>query len=410
MNKLLIHNIGCLATATGNCAKRGKAQGEISLLRNAWIATENNIITEIGTGSHPNGCEKIDANGNLVTAGLVDSHTHLVFGGWRDDELALKLHGVEYLEILKRGGGILSTVNATRSSTEAELTEKTASALHQMLTLGTTTCEAKSGYGLDFETELMQLNVVKELNNSQPVELVSTFMAAHAVPNEYKGNKSGYVDEIINRMLPTVAKEKLAEYCDVFCETGVFDAEDSRRILKAAQSMGLGAKIHADEIDTIGGTELAGELRAVSAEHLISCTESGIQALHDGGCVAVCLPCTSFYLDKNLAPARAMIDAEVPVAIATDFNPGSTPNLSLQLAMNIGCYKYRLTPEEVLTAVTLNAAAAIGRAERIGSLEQGKQADIIIWDAPNLNRIFYRYGHNQVHTVIKKGECIIRNV
>ncbi|MBQ9949609.1 MAG: imidazolonepropionase [Clostridia bacterium] len=403
--KTLIKNIGCIATVRGNAAKSGKAQGDVTFTENAWILCEDGKITDIGTGDAPCGAvNTVDAEGNLLTAGLVDSHTHLVFGGWRENELAMKLHGVEYLDILRQGGGILSTVKFTRAASEDELTEKTRDILSEMLALGTTTCEAKSGYGLSVEAELKQLRVVKKLNETQSVELVSTFMAAHAVPPEYKGNKSGYVDEIVNNMLPEI--KDLAEFCDVFCETAVFDAQDSKRILEAAQRMGLGAKIHADEIDPIGGSELAGEIGAISAEHLIACRESGIRSMAKGGTVAVCLPCTSFYLGKGFAPARDMIEAGVPVAIASDFNPGSTPNLSLQLAMNMGCYKYRMTPEEVLTAVTLNAAAAIGRADKIGTVEVGKQADFVIWDAPNLNRVFYRYGHNQVKTVIKHGEVI----
>lgn len=404
--KTVIKNIGCIATARGNAAKSGKNQGDITLLENAWIAYENGVITQIGTGIAPDADEIIDAGGELVTAGLVDSHTHLVFGGWRENELALKLHGVEYLDILRQGGGILSTVNATRSATDDELFNKASEALKEMLRLGTTACEAKSGYGLNYETELKQLNTVKRLQDSQPIDIVSTFMAAHAVPNEYKGNKEGYIAEIIDHMLPEVAKNGLAQYCDVFCETAVFDAEDSRKILTAAQKLGLQAKIHADEIDAIGGSELAGEIGAISAEHLIACTQSGINAMAKGGTIAVCLPCTSFYLGKNFAPAREMINAGLPVAVASDFNPGSTPNLSLQLAMNIACYKYRLTPEEVLTAVTLNAAAAIGKANEIGTIEVGKKADILIWKAQNLNRIFYRYGHNQVKTVIKNGKIV----
>lgn len=402
--KSAITNIGCLATATGSNAKSGKEQGNIKIIENATIVYEEGVITDVLSGRFDGKCDDyIDAEGALVTAGLVDAHTHLVFGGFRENELALKLHGVEYLEILRRGGGILSTVNATRQATEDELYDKTRAALSEMLRLGTTTCEAKSGYGLNLETELKQLNVTKRLNETQPVELVSTFMAAHAVPPEFKGNRRGYVKAIIEEMLPRVAENHLAEFCDVFCESEVFDAEESRQILQAAQKLGLRAKIHADEIDAIGGSELAGELGAISAEHLIACTESGIEAMAKGGTIACCLPCTSFYLGKGFAPARDMINAGVPVAVATDYNPGSTPNLNLQLAMNIACYKYRLTPEEVLTAVTLNAAAAIGRADKIGTVEVGKQADLLIWDADNLNRIFYRYGHNQVRTVIKCG-------
>lgn len=274
-----------------------------------------------------------------------------------------------------------------------------------MLSLGTTTCEAKSGYGLDFENELKQLNVVKRLQESQPVELVSTFMAAHALPEEYKVIV-GYLSLIIDKMLPYVAEHKLADFCDVFCETGVFTAEESRRILTAAQKYGLGAKIHADEIDPIGGSVLAGEIGAVSAEHLIVCPDEGIESMAKGGTIACLLPATSFYLGATFAPARKMVEAGVPVAVASDFNPGSTPNLSLQLAMNIACYRYRLTPEEVLTAATLNAAAAIGKADQIGTVEVGKQADLLIWDADNLNFIFYRYGNNLVQTVIKNGKVV----
>ena len=368
-------------------------------------------ILEIGQGEPTIdlACEVIDAQGKLVTAGLVDAHTHLVFGGWRENELALKLHGVPYLDILAQGGGILSTVRSTRAASEDELFDKTAKALDTMLSLGTTTCEAKSGYGLDFENECKQLNVTRRLNQSQPVELVSTFMAAHALPEEYKNDREGYLSLVIDRMLPYVAEHQLAEYCDVFCETGVFTPEESRRILTAAQKLGLGAKIHADEIDPIGGSQLAGEIGAVSAEHLIVCPQEGIQSMAKGGTIACLLPATSFYLGATFAPARQMVEAGVPVAVASDFNPGSTPNLSLQLAMNIACYRYRLTPEEVLTAATLNAAAAIGKAEQVGTLEPGKQADLLIWDADNLNFIFYRYGNNLVKTVIKKGKVVKHN-
>lgn len=406
--QLLIKNIGMLATACGNAAKSGQEQGEISIRENVWIAVDDGKIAQIGQGEPENmeAEQVIDAQKRLVTAGLVDAHTHLVFGGWRENELALKLHGVPYLDILAQGGGILSTVRSTRAASEEELREKTAAALDEMLALGTTTCEAKSGYGLNLENECKQLRVVQRLNESQPVELVSTFMAAHAVPEEYKNNREAYIDQIINQMLPYVAEHKLAKYCDVFCETGVFSAEESKRILLAAKELGLEAKIHADEIDPIGGSVLAGEISAVSAEHLIVCPPEGIASMAKGGTIACLLPATSFYLGATFAPARDMINAGVPVAVASDFNPGSTPNLSLQLAMNIACFKYRMTPEEVLTAATLNAAAAIGCADKVGTVECGKQADLLIWNAPNLNYIFYRYGNNQVDTIIKKGRIV----
>ena len=414
MSSLFIQNIGMLATACGSCAKGGSAQGEIQIFQNAYIAVQNDKIVAVGQGEFPKNLideqtQIIDAKGKLVTAGLVDAHTHLVFGGWRENELALKLHGVPYLDILAQGGGILSTVRSTRKATEEELFQKTASVLDSMLSLGTTTCEAKSGYGLDFENELKQLTVTKRLNESQPVDLISTFMAAHAVPEEYKENREEYISLIIEQMIPYVAEHHLAQFCDVFCETGVFSAEESRRILTAAQKHGLGAKIHADEIDPIGGSVLAGEIGAVSAEHLIVCPDEGIESMAKGKTIACLLPATSFYLGATFAPAKKMIEAGVPVAVASDFNPGSTPNLSLQLAMNIACYRYRMTPEEVLTAATLNAAAAIGQAERIGSVEVGKQADLLIWNADNLNFIFYRYGNNLVRTVIKNGKIVKEN-
>ena len=405
-NSLVIKNIGMLATPQGKGPKKGKEQGEITILKNAYVLMEDGLVTAMGEGAAPAANQVVDAMGGLVTPGLVDAHTHLVFGGWRADELALKLHGVPYLDILAQGGGILSTVRSTRGATEEELAAKTAEVLDAMLAHGTTTCEAKSGYGLTLEDEMKQLRVTRRLNGSQPVELVSTFMAAHALPQEYKEKREEYLDHIINDMMPVVEKEGLAEYCDVFCETGVFTAEESRKVLEAGKKHGMAPKIHADEIDALGGSQLAGEIGAVSAEHLIVCPPEGIASMAKGGTIACLLPATSFYLGATFAPARDMINAGVPVAVSTDFNPGSSPNLNLQLAMNIACLKYRLTPEEVLTAATLNAAAAIGRAEKVGSIEVGKQADIVVWNAPSLNFIFYRYGNNLVKTVVKKGAVV----
>lgn len=401
-------NIGLLATPRGVAARRGAEQGELQLLPGAWVALEGERIAAIGQGQPETapGDRVIDAGGRLVTPGLVDAHTHLIFGGWRQNELGQKLHGVPYLDILAQGGGILSTVRATHRATEQELAGKAAAVLGEMLAMGVTTCEAKSGYGLTPEEEYKQLRVIRRLNETQPVELVATFMGAHALPEEYKQRREDYIRLLTEEMIPAVAQEGLAEFCDVFCEKGVFSAEESRRILEAGIRHGLRPKVHADEIEAIGGSQLAGELGAISAEHLIVCPPEGIAALAAGGTVACCLPATSFYLGAAYAPARDMIAADVPVAVATDFNPGSCPGSSLQLAMNIACLKYRMTPEEVLTAVTLNAAAAIGRAERIGSIESGKQADLLLWDAPDLDYICYRFGSNLVHTVIKRGRII----
>lgn len=410
MGRLVVTNIGCLATPTGHSARKGAEQGTIRFLKNAYLAAENGTITAVGEGSVPEtllkDAEVLDAAGRLVTPGLIDCHTHLVFGGWREHELAMKRQGVPYLEILAQGGGILSTVRATRGATAEDLREKAEGILKEMARLGVTTCEIKSGYGLNTETELKQLRVIRALKESQPVELAATFLGAHALPEEYKNDRAGYIRLMTEEMLPKIAEEGLAEFCDVFCETGVFTAEESETILRAGQRLGLRAKIHADEIDAIGGSQLAGSIRAVSAEHLIACPDEGIRSMAQGGTVAVLLPATSLYLGKPYARARDMIDAGVPVAAASDFNPGSCPSFNLQLVMNLACWGYKLTPQEVLTAVTLNAAAAIGRADRTGSLEQGKQADLVIWDTDNLEYLFYRFGQNLAKTVIKAGTTL----
>ena len=404
MQQLLVKHIGMLATPEGKAARRGKAQGEIRVLKDAWVLIRDGVIAEIGTGDRDvPGAEVIDAGGALVTPGLVDAHTHLVFGGWRQNELGLKLHGATYLDILAMGGGILSTVNATRAATEEALYDKARETLDEMLSLGVTTVEAKSGYGLDLENELKQLRVIRRLAEEHPMDVAATFLGAHAVPTEYKADRQAYIRFLCEEVIPAVAKEGLAEFCDVFCETGVFSAEESRVILEAGKKWGLIPKIHADEIDPIGGSELTAEVGAISAEHLIVCPPAGIAAMAKAGTVACCLPATSFYLGSTFAPVRAMIEAGVPVAMASDFNPGSCPSLNLQFVMNLGCLRYRMTPEEVLTAVTLNGAAAIRRADKLGSLEVGKQGDLVIWNAPDLNYICYRMGSNLVRTVIKKG-------
>ena len=409
MDTLLIKNIGLLATPAGRTARRGADQGDVRFLRNAWVRIEDGVIAAVGTGTpeRPAGAEELDAEGRLVTPGLVDAHTHLIFGGWRQNELAMKLRGVPYLDILAQGGGILSTVRATRSAGQGELEDKARLALDEMLSFGTTTCEAKSGYGLDLDTELKQLRAIRALNESHPVDLVPTFLGAHALPEDYKADRAAYIRLLCEEMIPAAA-EGLAEFCDVFCETGVFTAEESRTILEAGRRCGLAAKIHADEIDAIGGSRLAGELGAVSAEHLIVCPPEGIEAMARGGTVACLLPCTSFYLGAAFAPARDMIAAGVPVALATDFNPGSCPCLNMQLAMSLGCLKYRMTPEEVLTAATLNGAAAIGRADRTGSVEPGKAGDLVVWNAPDLEYVCYRLGSNLAGAVGKGGK-IYRN-
>ena len=405
MSDLLVVNIGTLATAEGRSARGGAAQGEVRALRDAWVRIEDGVITAVGTGEPPQapGAARLDAGGRLVTPGLVDAHTHLIFGGWRQHELGLKLRGTPYLEILAQGGGILSTVRATRSASQAELEAKGRRALDEMLRVGTTTCEAKSGYGLDTETELKQLRAIRALNGSHPVDLVPTFLGAHAVPEEYREDRAGYVRLVCEEMIPAATGEGLAKFCDVFCETGVFSAGETRTILEAGLRHGLRPKIHADEIDAIGGSQLAREVGAVSCEHLIVCPPEGIAAMAAAGTVACLLPATSFYLGAPYAPARAMVEAAVPVALATDFNPGSCPCLNMQLVMSLGCLKYRLTPEEVLTAVTLNGAAAADLADAAGSLEPGKLGDLVIWEAEDLDYLCYRLGSNLARTVVKRG-------
>ena len=408
---LLIKNIGLLQTSVGTGCARGIAQRENLKLRNAAILIERGKISEITSDgvlpACPRGIAELDAKGLLVTPGLVDSHTHLVFGGWRQHEVQLKLKGASYLEILRAGGGILDTVRKTRAATEEELYNKSLRFLDEMLALGVTSVEAKSGYGLDLETELKQLRVLKALNQYHKVDIVSTFMGAHAVADEYAGNGNAYIDFVCETVLPAVCEQGLASCCDVFCEDSVFNVEQSRKVLNCAKEHGLKLKIHADEIHAIGGAELAGEVGAISAEHLIATEEAGMAALAKAGTVAVLLPQTSFYLAKQYAKAKRMIELGIPVALASDFNPGSCPSLNLQFAVNLGYLGYGLQPEEILTAVTRNAAYAIGLDKSVGTLEKGKQADIVIWDAPDFEMLCYRFGSNQVHSVIKKGEIVV---
>jgi imidazolonepropionase len=407
----LITNIGQLLTMEGNGPAKGEQMKTLPVLENAVIGLKDGKIAFIGTNEEAEGFradQVIDANGKLVTPGLVDPHTHLVFGGSREHELALKQQGVPYLEILKRGGGILSTVRATRAASEEELFAKAKFHLDRMLSYGVTTVEAKSGYGLDEETELKQLRVVQRLRQEHPMDLVSTFLGAHALPLEYKDNP----DEFLARMetlLHTIQKEGLAEFVDIFCETGVFTVEQSRAFLQAAKSLGFAVKIHADEIDPLGGTELAVELGAVSGDHLVGASDVGIAQLAKSNTIAVLLPGTSFYLAKEkYARARDMIEAGVAVALATDFNPGSSPTENLQLIMSLAALKLNMAPEEIWHAVTVNAAYAMNRGEEAGRIAIGRKADIVIWDAPNYAYIPYHYGVNHVHTVLKEGKVVIK--
>lgn len=397
-----------LATAEGNSPLRGRAQQEgVKLIKNAAVLMNHGVIQAVYENGEEPECENvIDAEGRLVTAGLVDAHTHLIFGGWRQHEVPLKLRGASYLEILKAGGGILNTLVATRKASEDELYDRAEKALREMLSMGVTTVEAKSGYGLDIENELKQLRVIRRLNEQGGFGVVPTFMAAHAVPPEFKGDPDGYIEFICTKILPLVADDELCEFVDVFCETGVFDVEQSRKMLTYAEVYGFKTKIHADEIDAIGGSVLAGEIGATSAEHLIAVDDAGIASMAKGGTIACLLPGTSLYLNKDFAPARKFIEAGVPVAVCTDFNPGSCPSNNLQLCMNLAYLKYRMTPEEVLAAVTINAACAVNRGDKLGTVEPGKQADLVIWDACDLDYLVYRMGSNLAKTVIRKGNIV----
>ena len=409
MKKTLVKNIGCLQTPVGSYSHKGSKQGINEKYADAEVVIEGGLIKEICASGKSNPADfdqVIDAEGKLVTPGLVDGHTHLIFGGYRQHELAMKIAGAGYLDILRAGGGILDTVRKTRDASEEELYDKSMSFLDEMLSMGITTCEVKSGYGLTKDSELKMLRVIRAMNENHKMDVVPTFMGAHAIPPEYEGRGDEYIDFLCEEVIPQVKEEGLAEFCDIFCEDAVFNAEQSRKYLQAARDAEFDLKIHADEIEAIGGTELAGEMKATSAEHLIAIKESGMDAMAEGGTTAMCLPATSFYLGATYAPAKKMVEKGIPVAIASDFNPGSCPSLNLQLAINLGCLKYRLLPEEVLTAVTINPACAINRGDLVGTIEPGKQADMVIWNAPDFEMVCYRFGSNLADKVIKKGELI----
>lgn len=410
----LIYNIGTLQTPLGSFPRAGAAQGENRKYHNAAVLCEGGRIKAVyENGALPEtgaDAETIDAQSRLVTPGLIDAHTHLVFGGWRHNEIPLKLKGAGYLDILRAGGGILSTVRATRGADEGGLLARSRAFLDELLAQGVTTVEIKSGYGLDRDTELKQLRVIRRLNKTHPMDAVPTYLGAHAVPEEYAGKSGEYIDFIISDMLPLIQREGLAEFCDVFLETGVFGVGESRRLLTAARERGFGLKLHADEIDELGGSLLAGELGAVSAEHLIATGERGMAAMAKGGVIAVLLPCTSLYLNKSFARARDMIAHGIPVAVATDFNPGSCPSLNLGLCMTMAYLKYRMTPEEILSAVTINAACAVNRGRSTGTIEPGKKADMVIWNAEDMETLCYRMGSNLAGTVIKNGTTVKSNI
>lgn len=390
---------------------------DIAVIEKGSVLIEGERIVAVGTyeqlaqefPSLVDVAKVIDASGKIVMPGLVDCHTHLVHGGTREQEFNMRLNGSTYMEIMNAGGGIHATTKRTRETSFDALYEKTIQHLDVFLKHGVTTVEAKSGYGLDWETEKKQLEVAKKLQDTHAVNVVSTFMGAHAVPREYKGHEDEFVDVVIREMLPKVAELKLAEFNDVFCEKGVFTPAQSRRILEAGKALGLTPKIHADEIEPYNGAELAAEVGAISAEHLLVASDEGIQNMAKAGTIAVLLPGTAFFLRAPFARGRLMIDEGVPVAISTDFNPGSSPTMSLPFIMNLACMHMGMTLEEVLTATTINAAYALNRGHEIGTLEAGKQADIVLLDVANYKQLQYFYGMNHTHTVIKSGRVVVRD-
>ena len=410
---LIIKNAAELVTCTGFAAKHGKEMAELHILYDGGLTIENGIITKIGKTEEILGSvdlshyEIIDASGKAVLPGFVDSHTHFVFGGYRAEEFSWRLKGMSYMEIMAQGGGIVSTVEATRKATKEELVDLGRKRLDSMLAFGVTTVEGKSGYGLDYAAELKQLVVMGELDASHPVDIVRTFLGAHAVPKAYEGNEEGFIEYLVQEVLPDVAKGKLAEFCDVFCEKGVFSIGQSRRLLENARSLGLQLKLHADEITPLGGAELAVELGAISADHLLCASDAGIQKMAKAGVVATLLPGTAFSLKESYARARFMIDSGCAVALATDFNPGSCFSESIPLIFSLATIYMGMSPEEAVTALTINGAAAIGREKDVGSLDVGKSGDVLILEFPSYRYIPYRIGVNCVEKVIKKGQIVV---
>ena len=410
---LIIKNANELITLSGfsGTPARGEDMEKLGIIKEGAIAIEDGRIVDVGKTHYItqkySAEETIDATGKIVLPGFIDSHTHLIFAGSREEELTLKLKGVPYLEILKRGGGILKTMKATRKADIEELVKLGEKRLDIMLRHGVTTVEGKSGYGLDFQNEIKILRAYKRLNERHPVDVVPTLLAAHAIPPEYKDNIDDYVELIIEKIIPAVAKENLAKFNDVFLEKGVFDKEQTKKILLSGKEYGLLPKLHADEINDMGGAKLAAEIGAVSADHLARASTEGIKALSRSNTVAVLLPTAPMVLmDYAFPKAREMIKLNVPIAIATDFNPNCWVE-NIQTPMYLATYFMKMTPAETITATTINAAHAVGLANVIGSLEPGKQADVIVMNAPSHLWVNYRFGVNLVNIVIKKGVILV---
>lgn len=418
---LLIHSATQLATCAGPGPKRGLAMRDVGLLANAAVAIHAGQIVDLGPTdrlqAHYRASQQIDATGKLVCPGFVDPHTHVVYAGDRVHEFELRIQGATYLEIAAAGGGIVSTMQATRAASLADLVDQTRPRLDALLRNGTTTVEAKTGYGLEVATELRQLEATATLDQSHPIELIPTFLGAHALPPEYRGQADAYVELVVTQMLPQVlswynnshfAAARIPMFVDVFCEQGAFDLAQSRRVLEAGQALGLPIKAHVDEFSSLGGVRMGLELGATSLDHLDVTGAEDIVLLGRSAAIAVVIPTVTFHLGgTHFANARGLIDAGAAVALTTDINPGSAPCPSMPLAMAIACRYQRLMPAEALNAATLNAAHAIGLGDRIGSLEVGKQADLLIVNAPDYRQLAYRFGEHLVGQVIKRGQVVM---
>lgn len=412
MTKRYIRHASELVTCKGQAPKRGKEMSDIGLIEDGGVLIHDDKIFAVGTTEeldkmiNPDEYEIIDATGKTVLPGFVDSHTHFVFGGYRADEFTWRLKGDSYMSIMERGGGINATINPTKNATEEELVAVGRERLNRMLEFGVTTVEGKSGYGMDCETELKQLRAMKELDKIHPVDIVTTFLGPHSVLPQYKGKEREFIDMMINEVMPKVKAEDLAEFADIFCEKGVFNIEDSEYYLNKAKEMGFKLKIHADEMFSLGGAELASRTGCFSADPLLKASDEGIRQMAESRVISTLLPATAFCLKEEYAPARKMIDSGCAVAIASDLNPGSCFTNNIPLLVALGCIYMNMSIEEVITALTINGAAAVDRADQIGSIEEGKKADIIFLKYPSINYMPYHTTINLVETVIKNGETV----
>ena len=412
---LLIKNIGQLVTMQGQAPRLRNDMNDLGLIENGGVAAAGEEILAIGTsdevqGQAPlsEGCRVIDAGGAVVTPGLIDPHTHPVFARTREREFEMRAQGQSYMEIAQSGGGIRSSVRDLRAADPDQLKRRTRQCLDRMLAHGITTIEAKSGYGLSTEAEIKSLEVIRDLNAEHPIDLIPTFLGAHEVPDEYRDNREKYIRLVIDEMIPQVVENGLAEYCDIFCEKGVFDIEESRRIMQAAKDAGLKLRFHADELASSGGAELAAEMNAYTADHIVHVSDAGIKAMAKAGTVAVLLPGTTFSLGgTRYAPARKMIEAGVVVALSTDCNPGSSFTESLGIIVSLAVLQMKMTAAEAICGITVNAAAAVDRVGKIGRLLTGLQADLVIWDMEDYRELPYHYGVNLASKVIKRGKVVV---